>query len=100
MVVVWGPFGEFGPWHWRHTTLAGFRRSALFSVPWTSWQLKQVTPRAYIRLVTKSLPCIRFLCPVPSGKCVNVVSLSYFSFNFQNIFSSSPTLIQTALLYY
>ena len=27
---------------------------------------QQVTPRVYIRLCTKSLPCIRFLCAVPS----------------------------------
>ena len=53
---------------------AGLIRSALFAVPCTSWQLKQVTPRVYITLCTKSLPCIRFLCAVPSGKCVNVVS--------------------------
>ena len=26
-----------------------------------SWQLKQVTPRVYITLCTKSFPCIRFL---------------------------------------
>ena len=38
----------------------------------TSWQLKQVTPRVYIALCTKSLPCIRFLCAVPSAKWVNV----------------------------
>ena len=44
MVGACGPFGEFGPWHSRHSTFAGFSRSALFSVPWTSWQLKQVTP--------------------------------------------------------
>ena len=37
-------------------------------VPCTSWQLKQVTPRVYITLCTKSLPCIRFLCAVPSGE--------------------------------
>ena len=47
----------------RDSTLAGFTRPALFSVPWTSWQLKQTTPREYIWLVTKSLPCIRFCAP-------------------------------------
>ena len=63
-----GPFGEFGPWHVRQRSRAGLIRSALFAVPWTSWQLKQVTPRVYITLCTKSLPCIRFLCAVPSAK--------------------------------
>ena len=45
--------------------------------------VKQVTPRVYIRLCTKSLPCIRFLCAVPSGKCVNVSSPSLCSSSFQ-----------------
>ena len=52
------------------------RSMASLSDPCGSWQLKQVTPRSYIRLVAKSLPCIRFLCAVPSAKCVNVVSPS------------------------
>ena len=56
-----GPFGDDGPWHVRHTCPAGLIRSALLPVPCTSWQLKQVTPRLYIALCTKSLPCIRFL---------------------------------------
>ena len=63
------------------------RRSACRA---TSWQLKQVTPRAYITLCTKSLPCIRFLCAVPSAKCVNVVSPSLCSSSFQKSFSCSP----------
>ena len=49
-------------------------RCALCRVPWTSWQLEQVTPCVYITLCTKSLPCIRFLCAVPSGKMREVVS--------------------------
>ena len=28
-----GPFGDFGPWHSRHMTFAGFSRSALLAVP-------------------------------------------------------------------
>src|SRR5579884_3745348 len=69
-----GPFGEFGPWHSRHRTFAGLIRSALLPVPCTSWQSKQVMPRVYMTLVTKSLPCMRFLCAVPSAKCVKVCS--------------------------
>ena len=70
----------------RQSSLAGLIRSALLPVPCTSWQLKQVTPRVYIRLCTKSLPCIRFLCAVPSAKCVNVVSPSLCSSSFQKSF--------------
>src|SRR5215831_14429452 len=51
MVGARGPFGEFGPWHSRHITFAGFNRSALLAVPWTSWQLKHVTLCVYITLV-------------------------------------------------
>src|ERR1700722_12437580 len=32
------------------------------------WQSKHRPPRRYITLWTKSLPCMRFLCAVPSGK--------------------------------
>src|SRR5471030_1893546 len=82
-VAVCGPLGALGPWHSRHITLAGFSRSAWFAVPCTSWQLKHVTPRVYMTLVTKSFPCIRFLCAVPSAKCVNVVSPSLCSSSCQ-----------------
>ena len=41
----------------------------------------------YIALWTKSLPCIRFLCAVPSGKCVNVVSPGLCSSSSQKSFS-------------
>ena len=75
-----GPFREPGAWQSRHISFAGFRSCALFSVPWTSWQLKQVTPRRYITLWTKSFPCIRFLCAVPSGKCVNVCLAQFVIF--------------------
>ena len=54
-----------------------------WAVPCESWQLKHVTPRRYIRLCTKSLPCMRFLCAVPSAKCVNVVSPSLCSSSSQ-----------------
>src|ERR1041385_1217099 len=64
MVVGRGPLGEFGPWHCRHRTLAGRIRSALFSVPCTSWQVKHVMPWVYITLFTKSFPCMRFLLAV------------------------------------
>ena len=50
IVAACGPFCVFGPWHVRHTPLPGFRNMASFSEPCGSWQLKQVTPRAYIRL--------------------------------------------------
>jgi hypothetical protein len=36
MMAPRGPFGEFGPWHSKHVTLAGFNKAALSSVPWTS----------------------------------------------------------------
>ena len=68
MVAACGPFCVFGPWQARQTLLPGLRSIASLSVPCGSWQLKQVTPRAYIRLGTKSLPCMRFLCAVPSGE--------------------------------
>ena len=35
IVGACGPFGEFGPWHLRHSTFAGLSRSALVSVPCT-----------------------------------------------------------------
>ena len=59
--------------------IALLAHNAGLSVPCGSWQLKQVTPRAYIRLWTKSFPCMRFLCAVPSAKCVKVVSPSLCS---------------------
>ena len=62
---------------------------ASLSVPCASWQLKQVTPCAYMRLDTKSLPCMRFLWAVPSAKCVKVVSPSLCSSSFQKSPSSS-----------
>ena len=96
IVAARGPFGEFGTWHSRHITLAGFSKSALFEVPCTSWQLKQVIPCVYIKLVTKSFPCIRFLCAVPSAKWVNVVSPSLCSSSFQNLLRSRPTWKQQA----
>ena len=60
-----------------------FRQVGIVAVPCTSWQLKQVTPRVYITLCTKSLPCMRFLCAVPSAKWVNVVSPGLCSSSFQ-----------------
>ena len=45
IVFVCGPLGDAGPWHCRQMVVAGSRRSALFSVPCTSWQLAHVTPR-------------------------------------------------------
>src|SRR4029077_9390105 len=89
-VAVCGPFGDLGPWHCRHTTLAGLSRSAVFCVPCTSWHEKQVTPRVYITLCTKSFPCIRFLCAVPSAKCVKVVSPSLCSSSSQKSESFKP----------
>jgi hypothetical protein len=76
MVGARGPFWLLGPWQLKHIFLAGFRSIASFADPCASWQLKQVTPRVYIRLCTKSFPCIRFLWAVPSGKCVNEFSPS------------------------
>src|SRR3982751_1693173 len=73
IVAARGPFGDIGPWQDRQRSRAGLIRSALCGVPCTSWQLKQVTPRLYIWLCTKSLPCIRFLCAVPSAEWVNDV---------------------------
>src|SRR5687767_6860466 len=67
IVVPRGPVGEFGPWHVRQSCCAGLMRSALYAVPCTSWQLAHVTPLVYIALCTKSFPCIRFLCAVPSA---------------------------------
>jgi len=64
-------------------TLAGFSSCALLSVPCTSWQEKHVMPCEYIALCTKSLPCMRFLCAVPSAKCVKVVSPSLCSSSCQ-----------------
>jgi hypothetical protein len=46
--------------------------------------------RAYMRLVTKSFPCIRFLCAVPSAKCVNVVSPSLCSSSCQKSAKFKP----------
>ena len=75
---------RFGPWQSRHISLPGLtQHRRRWPCRARSWQLKQVTPRAYIRLCTKSLPCMRFLCAVPSGKCVNVVSPSLCSSSFQ-----------------
>src|SRR2546423_15627603 len=99
MLAACGPFGEFGPWHVRHRSLAGLTRSALLPVPCTSWQLKQVTPRVYITLCTKSFPCIRFLCAVPSAKCVNVVSPSLCSSSSQKSDSLRPTRKPTGQSY-
>ena len=69
---------------------AGLMRSALLPVPWTSWQLKHVTPRVYITLCAKSFPCIRFLWAVPSAKCVNVCSPSLCSSSSQKSCSLRP----------
>src|ERR1019366_7167880 len=78
-VAARGPFGELGPWQSRQTSLPGLRKLPSYAVPCASWQVKHVTPCVYMRLVTKSLPCIRFLWAVPSAKCVNVVSPSLCS---------------------
>ena len=68
MVAACGPFGEFGPWHSRHITFAGFSRSALFSVPWTSWQLLQVTPCVYICALHEIVPLHAVLVRGSVGK--------------------------------
>src|SRR6185436_10258637 len=90
-----GPFGEVGLWQLKQMSRAGLIRSASFGVPCESWQLEHVTPRRYITLCTKSLPCMRFLCAVPSAKCVKVVSPSLCSSSSQYFFSSSPWLNPT-----
>ena len=45
------------------------------------------------RLWTKSLPCMRFLCAVPSGKWVKLVSPSLCSSSFQIIRQLQPGVI-------
>src|SRR5450755_2969231 len=69
-----GPVWAFGAWQVRQRELPFARSIDTLSFPWGSWHEKHVTPRVYIRLWTKSLPCIRFLCDVPSGNCVKLVS--------------------------
>ena len=69
--------------------MAGFHKSALLSVPCASWQLKQLTPCVYMRLVTKSLPCMRFLWAV-LRRNVNVVSPSLCSSSFRNRPDAGP----------
>jgi hypothetical protein len=56
---------------------------------------EHVMPRRYIRLCTKSLPCIRFLCAVPSAKWVNVVCPSGCSSSGQKSRRCGPTRYPT-----
>src|ERR1700686_660262 len=91
MLAACGPFWVLGPWQVKQSALPGSRTIAWLSVPCGSWQLKQVTPRAYIRLSTKSLPCMRFLCAVPSAKCVKLPSPSLCSSSCQKSARFKPT---------
>ncbi len=91
MDTACGPFWVSGPWQIRKISPTGFLRNAGLGEPCGSWQEKQVTPRAYIRLCTKSLPCMRFLCAVPSGKWVKVGSPSLCGSSFQKSARFRPT---------
>ena len=56
------------PWQVRQISRAGLTSSASFAVPCESWQLKQVTPRRYIRLCHEIVALHPVLVPGAVGK--------------------------------
>ena len=70
MLAACGPFCEFGPWQVRQSALPGLRSIARI-VRAVRIVAGEAGDAARVhQALTKSLPCMRFLCAVPSAKCV------------------------------
>ena len=75
--------GYWGRGTSRQSALPGSRTIAWLSVPCGSWQPKQVTPRAYMRLCDEIVSLHSVFVRGPVGECVNLVSPSLCSSNCQ-----------------